>query len=205
MREILFRGKDIDGSSWYTGSYMTLSDTTYCIDTDYAMHPDNTKHYIVFDRMTDWGLPNRHMQAQVDPNSIGQFTGMHEFVMTDKSAQRPLFEGDIVELWSRRRLPTESYYTEKSQHDGECKIRAVIVFKNGEWRLDYNNEYNNKIAVARGNELYDRAVNRNYSLFDVYPGFHGDMDKYREMNKRHKSHDIVCIGNIFDNPELLKE
>lgn len=32
QREILFHGKDIDGSQWYTGSYMTLSDTTYCTE-----------------------------------------------------------------------------------------------------------------------------------------------------------------------------
>ena len=94
QREILFRGKDIDGSQWYAGSYMTLSDTTYCTTEDYERHPDNTKHYIVFDRMIDWGLPNRHMQAQVDPASVGQFTGL-----TDKNGAR-IFEKDIVECWS---------------------------------------------------------------------------------------------------------
>lgn len=155
--------------------------------------------------MMDWGLPNRHMQAQVDPDSVGQFTGMHEFVMTDKSVCAPLFEGDIVEVWSRRRLPAESWYTEKSQYDGECKVRAVIVFKCGEWRLDYDNEYNNKIAAARGNEMYDRVVNASRSLYDKYPFYRGDMDKYRELHKCNKSHDIVRIGNKFDNPELLKE
>ena len=62
MRDILFRGKDSDTGKWYEGFYMALSDTTYCFKEDYDRHPDNTKHYIVFDKMTDWCLPNQHLK-----------------------------------------------------------------------------------------------------------------------------------------------
>ena len=106
MREILFRGftpvekgkakvfvngEWINGQ-WVEGSYWKLNKTTYCFKEDYERDPGNTEHYIVFDQMTDWGLPNRHLQADVLPETVGQYTGL-----TDKNGKR-IFEGDIVNV-----------------------------------------------------------------------------------------------------------
>lgn len=89
-REILFRGKGKETGEWYYGGYLSMDKTTYCFAEDYAANPNNTEHFIVYDEMTDWGLPNKHMMVEVDPETVGQFTGL-----LDKDNNK-VFEGDIL-------------------------------------------------------------------------------------------------------------
>ncbi len=118
MREILFRGKDPETGTWYEGFYMALSDTTYCFKGDYDAHPDNTKHYIVFDRMTDWGLPNQHLRADADPSTVGQYTGK-----TDKNKKR-VFDGDIIRMFDAK-PPFDVGVVQWDDHDQCYVVRST--------------------------------------------------------------------------------
>lgn len=196
MREYLFHGKRVDNGEWVEGYYVyddsgqtTEEPTAYIVRLN--IHP------------CGWSL----IPYVVYPESVGQYTGMTEFVMTDRSFNKPLFEGDIVEVWSRRRPPTENIclYRDKptSQYDIEVKARAVIRFKYGEWFLDYDNEYNNTLCKLRGNEQCERTVAASHRLYNF--GFHNsNEDWHREHNARCKWDDIVKIGNVFENAALLE-
>ena len=132
---------------------------------------------------------------------------MNEFVVTDRTFNKPLFEGDIVEVWSRRRPPTEQIglYRDKptSQYDVEVKARAVICFKYGKWFLDYDNEYNNALCELRGNEQCERTVDANHTLYNF--GCHEENEDWRrEHGARYKWDDIVKIGTVFENADLLE-
>ena len=71
MREILFRGKCKETGNWYDGQYIHLHKTTYWFKEDYEADKENDIHQIVFEKMTDWGLPNRHLRVDVIPETVG--------------------------------------------------------------------------------------------------------------------------------------
>lgn len=178
MREILFRGKRVDNGEWVEGFFFREAGS-FIKELPSAV---TTPTHLVL------------------PETVGQYTGMHEFVVTDKTICEPLFENDIVEVMTHRRPCTE--YNPTSQYDGKCKVRATIVFKNGGWQLDYDNAYNHKLEKLRGKEESERTVKGARDLFHF--GFHGNNeDWYREHNKHYIFGDIVRIGNIHDNPELI--
>lgn len=95
-RDILFKAKDKDDKKWYEGYYVLLHDTTYCCmpsdNTTEAkrLNDKNTHHYIIFEQMTDWGLPNRHLRAEILPETLCRCTGL-----TDKNGKK-IWENDIV-------------------------------------------------------------------------------------------------------------
>lgn len=97
----LYKGKDKDDGKWYEGYYLLLHDTTYCcmpsdnIAETKRLDDENTHHYIVFEQMTDWGLPNKHLRAEILPETLCQCTGLK-----DKYGKL-IWENDIVEMYDR--------------------------------------------------------------------------------------------------------
>ncbi len=178
MREYIFHGKREDNGEWVEG---------------YLGYNKTRKQYYITDDVDAFPIP-------VHKESVGEWTGMNEFVVTDRSYNKPLFEGDIVEVWSRRRPKYTS--RAKSQYDGVVKVRAVLCFKDGEWQLDYENKYNKSLAELKGKESDERDVDSSWRLYWFGPD--GNEEWYREHNSYYKWSDIIKIGTVFENADLLE-
>ena len=90
MRETLFKAKWKDSSEWVEGYYYKMSETTYCFKEDYERKPVPEHHYILQERMTDWGLQNQVVQIEIDPETLCQFTGLF-----DRYGNK-IWENDII-------------------------------------------------------------------------------------------------------------
>ena len=158
MRDIIFRGKDKDDGKWYEGAYRRYDDTTYCFKEDYDRNPENTHHTIIFSRMTDWGLPNQHLQAEVIPETVGQYTGLQ-----DKNGKR-VFEGDICRVVYLDKQCSPSY----EHYEGEFELIEEVVFKNGTFCFETDCE---GIAMYRpiGFEIYEK---QRIKWFEVIGNIH---------------------------------
>jgi uncharacterized phage protein (TIGR01671 family) len=182
MRQYLFRGKRTDNGEWVYGS--PIFQDGYVLIRFWNSEEFEYEEYLVA------------------PESVGQYTGMKEFVMADRSFNKPLFEGDIVEVWAMR-SPIGST-NPKSQYDGWMKVRATICFMSGEWTVDYENKYNESLTKLKGKEEDNREISNHWSLYR-FGSYNNNEDWDREHNARYKYGDIVKIGNVFENADLLEE
>ena len=177
MREILFRGMTIDGD-WTCGYYVFTPKRTGMFGQTIS-DADFDRHYIL--------TMKYNLVKEVIPETVGQYTGL-----TDKNGKK-IFEGDVL----------------KGKHD----------WRN--WNTSFGNDEQDfleqKIRGAYGKYI-DKTVSdifgqryhyfRNYAV-EYYAPIGGwrvrNGSCFHDLTKNHiLNRELEVIGNIHDNPELLK-
>lgn len=87
MRDVKFRAKRVDDGQWVYGSYLAHKEYMECVGGD---RPAPVRHLILYDGFADWDMPITIEYCEVDPATVGEFSGVH-----DKHGT-PIYEGDIV-------------------------------------------------------------------------------------------------------------
>lgn len=191
MRDYIFHGKKVDNGEWVEGDLRTTNGMS-----------DHTAFIVTY---------TNEQYNPVFPESVGQWTGMNEFQLTDESRNAKLFEGDIVEVWGWRTVRGRN----QSQYDRMVKVRGVIHFEYGEWRIDYDNAYNKAITELKGAETQERDAYGSSRLY-YYGCYFANREEYRAQQlvwhrkfhdndaDIHNGSDIVKIGTVFENADLLE-
>lgn len=140
MREILFKAKRKDNGKWVEGYYYKMSETTYCFKEDYERKPVSEHHYILQERMTDWGLPNQIVQIEIDSEILCQFTGL-----CDKNGKK-VWENDILMAHL-----DESYPEDATYETVEWNVAGWVTHETDSTDRQYLDEFDLEHYEAIGN------------------------------------------------------
>lgn len=178
MREILFKGKRKDNGEWVEGRLFA----------DDVIVPCGQNFILEANCLYEGDKPI--IGYYVDEETVGQFTGL-----TDKSGKK-IFEGDIVKCKHTIRLSeTKEEILRIKKPRRTYGLQAV--------EIDFQ-------PFSLGNEcnLYDVIYYRNYIVKSDIKAQRTKLQNGSDFHFLTASyvnyHDIEIIGNIHDNPELLK-
>ena len=122
MREILFRGKRLDNGDWVEG-YLYEHEPPLVGIVSEKDEPEASKWFIARTGFADWNMPRPVELVEVDPSTVGQYTGLK-----DKNGER-IFEGDILSIWNDRNDVVVFEDGAFIMEDTEIPMRFAIKFE----------------------------------------------------------------------------
>jgi uncharacterized phage protein (TIGR01671 family) len=89
MKTIKYRAKRLDNDKWIEGSYLVHEGPLHAF---YEGHEKGyqDKHFIVFTDFADWNMERRLLRTEVDPKTLGMFTGLIDL------NHKEIYSGDII-------------------------------------------------------------------------------------------------------------